>query len=85
MNLILRLLQWVYCIYAFILFVTIMLVAFSFCYHRLIFWKDSRWECDLQNLYVLGRCLVPFDIYFCQAFFRNAARYIEAIHFCDQS
>ena len=42
-------------------------VPFPVCYHRLIFWKDTRWECDLQNLYDMGRSLVPFDIYFSQA------------------
>ena len=45
-----------------------------FCYYRFFFWADTWRECDLQNLQDVGRSLVPFDIYFSQAHFRNTAQ-----------
>ena len=55
------------------------------CYRCLIFWKDTRRKCDLQDLQSVGRSLVPFDIYLPTALLQNTTQQIKAIHFCDQS
>ena len=63
----LDLFQLIYCIYAFITFVAIMLVIFPFAIAAKFSWPHSWRQYNTQALHALGRSLVSFDICFHKA------------------
>ena len=66
MKVLLKPLQWIYCIYAFITFVAIMLLIFPFVIDRQFFWTYQGRQYDDAALYALGRYVVSVDIYLAQ-------------------
>ena len=56
-------LQWIYSIYALVLFVAIMLVIFPFVIIASFFRPHQRRQYDPATLYAMGRSLVPPDLY----------------------